>query len=508
MEDLRELIKVLSKQEARVIRDYLRAYSSNGKEDTKSLKLFESILKTKNKTFNDSHYAQLIFGTEPDGAYRTLKSRFRPKMLDALVLDFNIERNGVAEPVDKAWFKALKKQLQFNFIYRTKGNKKIAYRLLDEMETIAREFELYAVLLEVLRFKKYLTGITKGIQEFKKINKEISFIEYCQQAFHKANDYYFQIILQGSSKIDFENGEYTRKIREIIYELEKDFSLTKSSSLNYYRKLIEIHYFNEERNYEASEIACEEFLNTVKTNPAVRRKMRLAAGYSNLCTVNICLGKYLQATSFGRKAVEFLPKGNNNYFIGSENYFFALFRNQSNQECLNLLDKLISESKKGPGINWSDKFQFYKAATCFQAGDFKKSLKILQQKFRFERDKTELELQVRLVEILSYIELNESDAASRKINLLYKGYYLGNKKDELTPRWQQILRLLYSFSHKGLVFNDLSVSDKKIITKLYDPKSPSYWDPITSEIIPVHKWFQEKTGLYIELPGKEKVFVS
>lgn len=493
MKSLHALIHTLNKGEQRVTRTALTCFSGKKDSTTKTLKLFDYLLKNKSHIPPNHECALHIYNNAKDKRFKMLKLRFRQKLLDSIVLDLNLSRKGMLEGVDQGNIKVRKKISQLFYLYYLKGV--VLDILLNEIIDLSKKYECYSSLIEALRVKKYSKGFLKGEADFNKINKEIEFYEDCNKALHKANDYYYRLIINANFHAQINSDKINSYLEKSIAELSRDYEYTKSALVGYYLKLMEMAYFENAGNYTFAKRACSELLNIVKKNKSVYRKSRISLVYVNLCQFNIFLHQYKEAIGNARLAQSLVSLTSNYYLIFKEWEFNALFHENHMEEAGSLITSLI---KKTSEVSENDdfrlaKYNFYKAAVLFKQGNYKPVLKELNMHLEISKDKEGWGTAIRVLTIMTLIEMDRLDEVSSRLDSLRKHMERNTEKDNTREREKIIFRILQSLETSGFILKN--AEEKKIAgyIKLLNSNDKIYkWKPLSSELIPFHKWYTDK----------------
>src|SRR5687767_10444839 len=161
MEELHSLIRSMSSAEKRIMRSYFSAFSSRNESDTLFLRMF-NYLEGAEKAPDDEETSLYLYGKAANGTFRSHKSRFKDKLLDALNMDVNIERKDQLEDLNYASVMVRKRLSLFYQLYHTRGNHPIVRSLLNSILALAREYEIYSVVSDCLVWKKTLRGFVSG----------------------------------------------------------------------------------------------------------------------------------------------------------------------------------------------------------------------------------------------------------------------------------------------------------------------------------------------------------
>jgi tetratricopeptide (TPR) repeat protein len=256
---------------------------------------------------------------------------------------------------------------------------------------------------------------------------------------------------------------------------------------------MEMSYFEEEGEYSAARQVSLEMLDLLKENRSVYRKQRLGITFLNLCLYDVYLGSFSQAVSNARSAVKFFPVNSVNYFIGKEQEFLAAFYGNISEFARMALTELQKAGKKEHGNFRVDKYNYYHTCLLFKEGRHKEALRELSTHHDISRDKTGWEISLRVLAIMSNIELQRFDEAALLVENLRKHAERNKKgKMEISQRDTHIVRILVDLSRKGFMFNTLHERTLLNLGRLSGSDKKLRWQPFGAELIPFHEWMIAK----------------
>lgn len=505
MEELHALLHSLSRAQLRLLRNYLTCFSSRGETDAKTLQLMEILLREVIPTVEEC--SREIYDVGTDSRILKLKSRFKSKVLDALLLDINLEKKTVLDRSELVPLKLRKKIAQMVYLYHKIGAKPIVKQLIDEVIYQAKQFEYYEGLIEALKLKKYFKGFRIGEKEFNAINKELRFYEACIKAVDKALDYYYLKIMKTDFKGNVNEKFVQKLLRDYITDLKKDYEYTLSATVGFYLKFLEQSYFENSKDYNAARDACVEQLAIVNNNVSVYRKRRVGIIYDNIAQYDILIGDYEKAINNTVAAQKHFIKKSVNFYVSKEIEFQALFHSEKYQRAKTASAILINTVASLPGDFRYAKFRFFRANVLFMLMEIKEALKLLSEKQELSKDKAGWDIAIRILTILCHIELENFDLASQLIDGLRKHIDRQGKVAEIRERDKLIARALQLISKRGFAQGQVSEKELELLRLLASNDKRYKWEALTPEIIPFHQWAIKKYRIALSsapAPAKEK----
>lgn len=495
MEAIHSLLHSMSRSELRIFRASLTTGAYRARTETKAVKLLEFLLKNKNQVPTNKECSLHIYNKAGDKRFKMLKSRLRTKIFDSLLNDINIERQSTSlDEFDYAAIKIRKKFAQFQQLYYSRGDRPFVKQLLNEIILLSKKWEYYPTLAESLKLKKWLKGFRQGEKEFDLLNKEIAFYELCNQALNKATDFYYRLIMKSNFSGIPDVPNIQKFLLKCIRELKMDYSMTDSANVGYYLKFLELAYFQNNENYSRAREICEELLSIINTNKAAYRKLRAGATYLNLGQCDMYLKDNKKAVLNIRRGQNYFAKHSLNYSVLKEQEFLALFYGNNIKEAeFGSVELLNSTTTEEQGSFRIAKYEFYHANILFKNGDHKSALKILNRKQEISKDKIGWDIAIRMLTIMSLIELEYFDEAAQHIESLRKHMDRHSKmKESLKERDRLALKVLQAMEKQGFVFEKMSANEIKILDKLGSKDKKYRWEPLTPELIPFHEWMEKK----------------
>jgi tetratricopeptide (TPR) repeat protein len=495
MKNIHSLIHNLQPSEIEIIRTSLKSYYSKDENDFKTLKLFDYLLKNKTAVPSPNECSLHIYGKPKDNTIDKLASRLKSKILDALTLDVNIERKGLLDEQDTQVLKVKKKLMQFMFLYRSRGNHPLVNQLLDDIIGYSKKYELFSSIVEGLKYKKYFKGYTRGLDDFNKLNKEIEFYEHCENAVDKANDAYYRLIIRADFHGNIDKRQLQRYLHESIVDLTNEYKFTGSASVGYYLKLLELAYLHNNEDMLKARDVCQELLQIVEGNKAVYRKQRVGFAYGNMIQCDIYLGNYDSAVKNARAMMQYTPTKGVNFIVAKELEFHTLFYSNKLEDAEKVLDILLKAAPSQQGDFRVAKFRFYYANVLFKKKNYKGALKELLQNANLSKDKIGWEFAIRVLTIMTLIELDSLDEAEKHVDSLRKHIERHETKNDIRVRDDLILKQLQRLQKRGFVFDKPVTEELSFIELLSADKKKYKWEPFSPELIPFHTWLMGKFGM-------------
>ena len=485
MEALHNLLSQLNHAEIEILRNYLTCFDSREGEQ-KTLQLAEFLLKSE-KVPSMDECSRKIYGVPRDAKIEKLKQRLKNKILDAFLLDINLDRKDVMDDIDHAVVRINKKSAQFHQLLYSKGDLPLTLQLLDEIITLAKEYENYYALVDKLKLKKWIRGFRQGEKEYEKINKDIIFYERCYQAMNKAAEYYYALIIKSEFNTNHELVTFKNFLNNSISELQYEYKITKSAIVLYYLGWLQVALHNLNKEYQKARVECIKLNTIITKNKSVYRASRMGAVNDNLARCEMYLNNYKAAAKYAEQAQEMFLKNSTNYLISKEMEFYALFYDNQLKEAERVARFLQDMEFNRNSFKYS-LYSFFMANVQFKAGNFPEALKILGVNHEISRDKGGWEIFLRVLRIMCYVEMQEPDLALSQIENLKKHIERNGKKIEVRERDKIILKILLMFSRTGFDYKNIPARLLDQLQLLNSDNATYRWECLTAELIPFHRW--------------------
>lgn len=491
---IHQLIGRLSANEIELVRKYLTCFSSHRvDESAKTLKLFNYLLKHK-QCPSAADCCIHVYGTvRKKETFAMLQGRLKNKITDALNTLINEETKTELDEVDYGAMMIDKKTAQCRQLFYSKPGLDITHDLLEEIISLGKKYELYDKLVTSLKFKKWRYTHKKGRETYRALSEEIEFYEICSRAFSKANDYYYELVFDAEHKGKYDKEKVHAFLLDAIAELKELYNVTKSNTLHYFLKNLELTYHLNHQDYLQARRVCGQWIEIIRTQPSVYRKQRRGIAYNYFSRCELYLGHYASAAEYAQLAQEdFLPDSDN-YWLAKEQQFFALFYAGNYSEAAALTQEMLHSASRKESGEWRiAQFTYLHACVLFKLNKFHEAFILLNQPLEISKDKSGWQISIRVLRIITLIETEQIKQASAEIHSLKIFMMRLQKETSIAKRDRKILTLLLNLEHNGFVFESLNGTAAECISKLASGEQGYEWELLNPELIPVHGWFAEK----------------
>lgn len=484
---------MMDKNERTVLRNYLVSFESRKKgHKPKSLVLFELL----EKYDDDDKVLSLLKKKMPsEDARRMVITRLREKMLASLSLDINITRDEVYDERAQAQPKVLLGKLQGKILF-SRGQRKLAYFVLDRAIALAKYYELYDDLVDMLSEERIYIKAWKGTDKaFYDIVKEIEKYSACRDAVNTARQYFEEITMRYGFKglnrlaADPKQLEF---LKERIDDLQNAFESTGSATVGYYYYFLLVEYNQLQNNLSDASEALSMLAQMLENNPAIKRKVRQASVHLNLGANDLWLHRFEEARSQFELSLTFIRKNTRNHAVISELLFYSQFYAGQLSAAEETLESLV-ESKYVDQSDFRRSVRSYLlGSVSFAKGEFRKVNLRLAGSHKIGEDKEGWNIGSRVLSIMLAIEREKFDYADSQITNLRQFMREGLKGVEVRKRDKLILEILVELRKRSYDFKDTSEAKHEVLQLLSVNDPDSGWLVQIPEMICFHTWFNDK----------------
>ena len=482
MDTLYPLIKSLTPSEVKGIRAELKLHRA----ESKAFKLFDLLLKEKEFP-NEKAISMKILGIERRRNLKLLVNRLEDKILDFLISERNLTYKSEIDDCGRAILNINKKITQMYYLNSTQRKQGILNKLNEEVISLSGLYEYYPGLMNGLAFQKMYRGIRLGEQEYRLIHEKWIHAKKCFEATERSIDLYYQLIIKKKFSGHLNVEDIHLFLKNGIIELTELSVNLNSATVEYYLKYLQIDYEDYCENYKkAIELGLEK-IELIRTNTAIFRESRLGIAYDDIAFSCIMLGNFEDALNYTHMAQSYLSKKSYNYKIAKELEFLSLYYAGKYAEAIDILGYLFTELSEIDGFE-AGKLYIYNSFLAFKRGDYIKAFAELNTYLEPTQDKSGWDIAMRVLMIMSLVELRRFEEASLHVDRLRKHVARYSKTEYITPRNITIFKLLQVLDSNGFVFE---LNQPRISALLSELKSPAQaWKPLTPELIPFHEWVE------------------
>lgn len=492
MERLHQLLHSLSPQQVKVLRNYLTSFSTRDSK-TKFWDLAALVLKDKVSVPSIEYCSQKIYGQKPDGRIEQLKNRLYVKVLDSLLIDINTNRDIYVDETHPILIRLRKKMILYDLLKYTRLKDTVGLQMIKDIIGVAKQYEFYPILLDAMYIYKWNFGMRKGIEFFNDMNSQIAHIEKAKTYSQRALDLYAQLGQFSTFNTKADRNKLEEYLQSGIHELRHYYVETGIKSIGYFLKTFEMTSFQLKKKIkEAKDVALSmiDFMNEHKL--VVGRKGRFGICYDYLAEFEVELGNYDSALQYVLEARKYFSGSQLNLAINKKLELDVHFLKGDYIHAMQIADELLQTNTKVTGDFRRDMILYYKACCHFMLGEFRESARLLGQKFQITRDKLGWEVNIRFMRIMLMVELNKPDEAYAMVQSLHKHMDRYKQLQDLSERDRMLLNVFRELAREGFGFHRPEDKVYHLLMLLMEQGKPHSWEPLTPELIQVHKWIIRK----------------
>jgi len=484
---------MMDKNERQILRNYLLSFESRKTgHKPKSIILLELL----EKYADDVKVIGLLKKKMPsEDARRMAITRLREKMLTTLTLDVNMDRDGAYDEHSQAMVAVANGKLQGRLLIG-RGQRDIGFFVLDRSIQLAKKFELYDDLVDMLTTERQFVKAWKGSDEaYYKIDAEIANYSKCRDAVNLSKKYYEEITnrygFKGLNRARPDKDQLTY-LRLRMDELSKAFEETSSATVGYNYYFLLIEYCQIQNDLQQASDHLNSLAQMLENNPAIRRKVRLATVYANLGANELWMYHYKEAEQYISTSLTFLRPNTRNYAVMTEYLFYTRFYSGQLNEAKEVLENLVSSKLVDQSDFRKAVRSYLLACVAFARQDFKKVNQYLLTSQEIGKDKEGWNIGSRVLSIMLAIEQNKFDLADSQIINLRQFIKEGLKGIDIRSRDVLILEVLIELRKKSYDFKAAISSSKDNLKLLSTNDLENGWAVQIPEMICFHTWFRSK----------------
>lgn len=485
----------MDSSERTALRNYLGCFESRKKgHKPKSLILLDLLEKYE----DDDKVMSLLKKKLPsEDARRMVISRLREKMLASLSLDVNLIRDEKYDEQGQALSKVVLGKLHGKLLL-SRGQRKTGFYVIERAEALAKHYELYDDLIDLMSTKRVHVKAWKGTdQAFYDTVKEIENYSACRDAANLAKQYFEEVTMRygfkGLSRLAVDPKQLDF-LKERIEHLHEEFEKTSSATVGYYYYFLLVEYYQLQNKLNDAGEALSKLALMLENNPAIKRKVRQASVHLNLGANDLWMHKFEQAQGQFETSLSYIRENTRNHAVITELLFYSLFYAGKLDEAEETLESLV-ESKHVDQSDFRKAVRSYLlACVSFAKGEFRKVNLRLASSHHIGQDKEGWNIGSRVLSIMLAIEREKFDFADSQIVNLRQFLREGLKDAEIRERDKLIAEVLIELRKKSYDFEEVSNEKQDVLSELLKDDVETGWLLQTPEMICFHTWFRDKLG--------------
>ncbi|MCU0432703.1 MAG: hypothetical protein MUC87_04550 [Bacteroidia bacterium] len=474
-------------EERTTFRNYLTSFDSRGEKfNSKSVKLLD-VLAERPDLPPDSDVEFFLYGKRATMAYSRLLIRFRDKLLEALLLDVNVKREGNYGDYYRYLFEARKK-LCYAQIVAGRGLEDVANFLCDSVCETGEKFELYEEWLLALRLKMQFAAVVQ--QDNTVFNRLMHRYEKTERAHRAAFDAYCTYnkwINRIESKAYI--NAYDPELAADVERLRDHAQKVSSDHVNFYWLYLDAARNQFNRNYRTARRCLEKQLTLVENSKALYNDSRLGTVLLNLADNEIYLHRFDRTVDYCQRAMALQHLESFNAGQCMECEFYGHFYSQRFGQARMILQQLLATETGRRNTFRRGKRQYLLANILFLQGMYREANDLLLALNAIETDSEGWNVGLRVLLIITDIERTLHELAGKRIESTRKHLRKLEQQDKLHPRDRIIYEILRQLDANSYDFKTTYQQMPDEFELLKSNKRGYRWEVKTPEMIVFHEWF-------------------
>jgi len=432
-----------------------------------------------------------LFPEMSDAAYVKLVSRLRDKLLEAWMVDVNLERSGVYAP---SWVARQKTRKRLIYIEQliNKGNYFEATHLLAKTTRECQKYELYETLLSLQQLEYIMVCKTRGAEfaeaiheAFPVLSEKLMLKMHTEQLFYR---YHFWGRNKGGAF-----GELA-KLKIALQDIARHPRLSEVPTSQYHFLHLRIFFAEKMGAFESVFDITEDLKGLMVSHEHLALPVRFANLHLQQFTAALHLHLFPDALNYVQKALGYLNNTSKAAIEIRFMHFLPLLHLNRWEEADAVLKQSLQEVQCLHGENelatFAGKIQYYSACLSFARGDFSEATRILNSLNELQDDKDGWNIGIRVLQIQCRIAKEAYDIADSQIENLRRQLERNGKLRKLTQREVIILRVLNHMSKANFIPGDMPARVKDMVALLSDSREGYRWNPFGAEVIPFQIWYE------------------
>lgn len=486
---LNVLIESLTPPQVKVLRTYLNAFAGRGDENTKLGRLFDAL--SSKPGMPPEYYSNLVYGKQNVRALIRLSSRLYYKILDSLLIDINVNRLIESEDENMMMVVLIRKMmLQYYILRLSAKTDEIGISLLFKAKDISEKYEFYSTLIEVAQLLKARSTAKGRNSAYANWEKQIEFYNHARDCYLRAFDWYNKYQELHNYQQNLSVAKHIEFLQKATKSLEEDYSTSRSPTVKYFHGVLSVALLEQQGNYNEAIAQCKSLLDHLNKFPAIHTRARISTQYSNIAIMEFHNGRLSEAIKYNELSISVSLPHSIDMIYKLQQKAEILFYMGLWDEALRVSDDLIS-TIPGHYQVLKAKTEILRAAVLFSMKEYKQAAVLFGQKFILSADKAGWEIAVRILRIMSLVELEKNDEAETVFQNLLRYSQRTNHSFEISQRYKAIIKLLSVLSRAGF---EISASNSKLVSQLesISERPELTWVYGTSELIAFDEWLRNK----------------
>lgn len=491
LQTIRKLVASMSPEEQTTLRQLLLSFDSRGEKfNSKSVRLLDLLIEP-SESMSDRDMEFVIYGKRSTPAFSRLVIRFRDKLLESLLLDVNVKREGNYSDVYIHLFE-VRKKISYAQILIGRGLNELALFLYESVMEICKMYEFYEELLIAIRLRMQIVSLTQGNEYMRKLKQDYRKYDRCREAALFA--YFDYNTLVSNTEFKTRKEGLIPFLEQATARMAQDMEETGSANVAFYRYYLEAQLHQENHMYREARKSLQKLASLVQKSPALNVQYRLGNVFINLADNELYLRSFDRCVDYCHRAIGQLKVGSFNEFQCMETEFYGHYYAGRYEAAHRLLAELIDRDSGKHTAFRRGKRHYLQACTLFMQREFREAQDILMEVNVIDADREGWNVGIRMLAVLTDIERSLHDLAGKKIENIRKHLRKLEEEQKLRRRDELIYEVLRALDHRSYDFVHTWRDMQEHFELLRSNDPDCCWQIKSPELIIFHEWFFSKVS--------------
>ena len=477
IENLRELLSVMSPGEKNTLLQFTTNLRSGDKTDNKVQQLLLELLDGKEKL---------------SPFHKTVAVRLKERLMESLTLDVNLNRRGVYSEATRNIVRLEKRLFAIKFLMPRKGNKFIAQQLKQIIKQ-AYKYELHDFLVFVLVVELEFVATSLGLEEYRSRLKELNKWKGIRDLYYEMIEFLNEIelweqVIFGLS----DQKEFVETLEAKISTFEKSPFLRFSISCQRIFLSLKIIYFQISQQPEKGDFYITQLFKILKRHRILFKKTQIAGCYFLKAQNDLYCQHWKDTLNSVQKARNNCKKGAFMFTQADSCAFYAYFYSENYEKAYRTSRVLVAGRAIRQHPLFYEQFCYFHAWSLFMRRDWQASRRYLSRISQLLLKNKSWNLHFRILSLMIHAERGALDNYLTELECLRKFVNAYKREGLDNPRAYAIYDLLKLLGKNSLDFQKTVAMSKDTLDRLASDDPAYRWMVKSPELLPFDKWLKEK----------------
>jgi hypothetical protein len=477
--------KLREEEKDNVIKYILSFDRRLGKIENKTKTLFNVIATDIKGDISDEQYQVLIYGKPQFEAYKKMILRLRNKMLESLIMDVNLDKEGNYSARSKTIYR-IRKKLSYAHILQSRSLVSQALKIYDSIIKEGIEFEIWSEVIQALSLKKWIISVSQSEANFKEVSTLLRVCRNKLKGLERAEDLIAYVSMIENHRKWTETDSL--ELKEKINQINERYSQHKSLCMEYIMIQCEIQYLQKTKQYKSAEQKLVRLVNLSKSEKATATPSRHSSALLNLAENYIYMGSFALCQTHANEALKNISPSHITALRCYELLYYSAIYNGDYMKSITLINKCIFQIEENGWDFIKDKWEYLKACSYFAMGQYEIADKILADFRQIEFDKEGYGIHLKFLLFMISFERNKRSILFTRIEGLRKQIQILHKKGKKVVREKAIYEILRELSNTSFDFAKTFEKKGELLNKIKSNELYK-WSVLSPEIILFEQWF-------------------